>query len=319
MPEDQLVTDGAAIYPEVAALRAGLAARDWAACRAVLDHVAPGVRSDLLAGGSGVDPEFLTAVLRYAPDDADAAVLLAWHHITEGWRVRGESFAAYVDPAAWPVFHDRLRRAELVLMEAAARHPGDPAVWRSRLTTGRGLGVGPGEIRRRYARLSAIDPHHLGGQRDLLQSLCPKWGGSWDEASRFALDAMRAAPAGGQHGTLVAELHLERWLDLIADGAGPESDRAIGYLISGPVLGDLKEAAQRSVLHPDYRRDFGWVHAMSLFAMLFSLTGNAPAAARLFTELGPYASRSPWDRLGPVVETTVRERRARAFAEAGIA
>ena len=43
--------DPAAAYPEVTALRSALAARDWAACRAVLDAAEPMARTELTVLG----------------------------------------------------------------------------------------------------------------------------------------------------------------------------------------------------------------------------------------------------------------------------
>ncbi|GAA1897419.1 hypothetical protein [Asanoa iriomotensis] len=66
---------------------------------------------------------------------------------------------------------------------------GDNADWTARLTTARGLEMGQAEARRRYDRLAALDPHHLPGQRQLLQQLCAKWGWSLEDMHAFATEA----------------------------------------------------------------------------------------------------------------------------------
>ena len=76
---------------------------------------------------------------------------------------------------------------------------------------------------------------------------------------------------------------------------------------------ELHEAAQRSVWHPAFRRGFGWVGTMSTFAAAFSLVGDEPAAASMFSALGPYAAQWPWTYLGDPAQQ-IRAARSRAFA-----
>jgi hypothetical protein len=60
----------------------------------------------------------------------------------------------------------------------------------------------------------------------------------------FARDCLPNAPLGGYQAVLVAEGHLERWLDLTAN------ERDENYLRQPDVLQEIIEAAQASVLHP---------------------------------------------------------------------
>jgi hypothetical protein len=53
---------------------------------------------------------------------------------------------------------------------------------------------------------------------------------------------------------------------------------------------------------------------MSTFALLFSELGDDPAAASLFTALGPLATRSPWEYLGEPAEV-LRGRQSRALGK----
>lgn len=303
-----LVFDPAAAITELHPFRAALARRDWTAARAVLDASEPALRSYLISmGGEEKDvEELLRYVLARDPDDGAAGAMLGSHLITTGWAIRTGASAKHVSREQFAAFHDWLRRAEQVLIEAAARNPTDCAVWVQRLISARGLQLGLSEVRRRYDRLAAIDPHHLPGQVQLLQSLCPKWSGTWEQVHAFARECMLAAPPGSPQGVLVAQAHLEQW----ADRDGGDAGRL--YLSAEPVRAELHEAAHRSVWHPHYR-DRGWVHTMSTFAMVFSLIGDEPAAASLFAALGNLASEDPWDYLGNPAEQ-IRTRRARALA-----
>jgi len=73
-------------------------------------------------------------------------------------------------------------------------------------------------------------------------------------------------------------------------------------------------AAHRSVWHADFRQAPGWVRVASVFAMLFSLVGDEPAARRLFVALGGVGSEYPWQYFNNPSEQ-FRVRRARALAQ----
>lgn len=304
------VFDLAAVHPELHRLRGALAAADWAGIRAVVDAVPePAGRTMLLrAAGEtpGIEP-FLRTVLARDPDDTAAAAMLGSHLIQAGWAIRTGARAQQVSPEQFRTFHEFLRRAEQALIDGAARDPADLAVWYQRLISARGLELGLSEVRRRYDRLAAYDPHHLPAQQQLLQSLCPKWSGTWEQTHTFARECMLAAPKGAPNAVLVVIGHLERWLD---DDDG-------GRYLAGPFArNEVYEAASRSVWDPGFRHGYGWVGVRSTFAMVFSLLGDEPAAAAEFAALGELASEYPWEYLGdPATEIT--KRRARAYAKAG--
>ena len=293
--------DPAAAYPEVGALRTALAGGDWAGARARLDALPPVDRTVLLRL---LSPSFSGPSV---PADHTAAALLGFHRIEAAWAIRGGYGAEYTSRKRFAGFHDGLRVAERALTEAVGITPDDPALWVARLKSARGLELGIAETRRRYARLAEIDPHHLPGQSQLVQQLCPKWSGSWPEVLAFAREAMLAAPVGGPHGVLVAEAHLERWLALA------EGDARAGYryLASAAVSAEIDEAARRSVFHPGFGRTVGWVGVLSTFAVVFSLRRDHRSAAAAFTALGPLATEHPWNYLG---DPAVAVRKYRALA-----
>lgn len=103
----------------------------------------------------------------------------------------------------------------------------------------------------------------------------------------FARDAMLAAPAGSPLGHLVAEAHIEHWLDLEKDARG-------SYLTSKQVRASLHEAADRSVRHPAYRQQRGWPAVHNVFAMAFFFARDYHAAADLFQVIGDHVTMFPW-------------------------
>ncbi len=303
-----VVLDGAAAYPEIAGLRAALRRRDWPACRELLDQLEPTARSATVqacAGELGLE-EFLRGVLAADVTDAAAAALLGHHLIHVGWEIRSGHYATRVSAKQFRQFHDWLRRAELVLIDAAARHPKDPAIWTARLLTARGLQLGLAESRRRLDRAVAAQPHHLPAQLQFLQTACPKWDGTWELVHGFARDAMLAAPPGSPHAVLVVHAHVEHIF-------GDDDTDVFRYLADDAIRGEIYEAAHRSIWHPEFRRGHGWVQAFNAFALIFTMLDDRRSAATAFAGLGSLAAEYPWNQIGGDVHTQIREARAWAY------
>ena len=262
--------DPSAAYPELVSLCTALLARDWAAVRAILAEQDPAGRTRLIRFAGDV-PEagpLLREQVAADPTDTLAATLLASRLIEEAWEVRSGARAQYVSRDQFARFHEILRDAERLLIDAAAYDPSDPAVWVQRLITARGLELGQSEARRRYDRLAEHDPHHLPGQVQFLQQVAPKWSGSLEEMHGFARTAMLAAPEGAPNAVLVVEAHIEHAL---LELKGDERGR---YFRKAQVREEVREAAARSILHPAYRRTVGWVSVENTFAFMFSHDGR---------------------------------------------
>ncbi len=306
------VFDAWAALPGAAQVRDAVARRDWQAARTVLSAAPPYECSALvsLAGEQPTAEDVARQGLVADPDDSLAAAVLGARLISTGWQIRTAARAQHVSRNQFAQFHAWLRQAEQTLIEAVARNPETCAVWCQRLVSARGLELGLSEVRRRYDRLAAIDPQHLHGQRSMLQSLCPKWSGSWPDAHAFARECMLAAPPGSPHAVLVAEAHLEQWLDFGEPWAGA------AYLRGEPVRAQLHEAAHRSVFHPQFQPGYRATWAVNVFAMLFSLMGDDTTAAPLFAMIGNVPTEGPWDYLdAPAAQ--FRARRDRALAAGG--
>ncbi|MEU3981577.1 hypothetical protein AB0F77_15960 [Streptomyces sp. NPDC026672] len=286
--------DVAAAFPEAAWLRQAAAAWDWASVRQYVDGLPPGTNRSFAVGVLAEAPRvehWMRDVLAAAPGDVLALTVLGTREVFIGWEIRTSARAQHVSREQFEGLHAHLREAERLLIRATALDPAFDAAWARRITTAMGLQLGQNEARRRYDRLAVHHPHHFTGQGALLQKLCPKWGGSWEAAHGFARECLLNAPEGALNGGLVAEAHLEHWLDL----KGKEREE---YLRRGPVRAELVEAAERSALHPRFQRGYGWVSVQGHFAALFSLMGDRARAAACFRALGNLASTHPWSYLG---------------------
>ncbi|MGW4523636.1 hypothetical protein [Amycolatopsis sp. NPDC004378] len=300
------VFDPAAAYPEAGVLRSAAEAGDWPTVSGFFARFTePDERSfgvSITMAVPAAEP-MLRAVVEREPRATLARVLLAAQLVQRGWTIRGSGRASGVSREQFAALHDHLRQAEQLLIDVTAREPENETAWWLRLTTARGLGLGQSEARRRYDRLTAHHPGFLAAQRNLLQQVCPKWGGSWEAAHAFVRECTTAARPGGPQGVLVPELYLEL-------GAKAGDD----YLRQPAVREEIIAAASASVLHPAYRSRFGWVAGHSTFAMAFSLIGDLPRAAVHFRALDGHASELPWQYLPDPVAAHAQHR-ARALAK----
>jgi hypothetical protein len=305
-------TDPAVAYREVADFRAAFQARNWTAIRAVLGAVDRSGRTRLIWDvTSNHDTRVYLQELHDAdPSDTLVAAMLGSCLVDYAWEIRTALRAEHVSREQFQRMHQILRRAEPILIDAAAYDPTDCAVWATRLSTAMGLELGQSESRRRYDRLAETDPHHLPAQSALLQRLAPKWGGSYDAMHAFALEAMRSAPPGAHNGSLVPEAHLEHlsWLE------GEEYQR---YCQDPRVNQEIREAGARSVLHPAFQRSYGWVGAHNMFAAGFSVIGDHAAAAPHFRAVGHLASEAGWSYFGDDSIAAFRKHRDLAFRAMG--
>ncbi|MFB6479294.1 hypothetical protein ACFCXF_20215 [Streptomyces virginiae] len=298
-PTGRPVFEPADRIPALAALRSAVRRQDRAAVAAAFDGLddeddrALACRVVAETDGSEV---FLRRTVERFPRDPLPRSLLADRLVQLGWGIRTAHRAQHVSRQQFDDFHAHLRRAELLLIDVCAEHPEYALAWYLRIITSRGLELGLGETRRRYDRLAEHHPHHFGGQSQLLQQICPKWGGSWEAAHGFARECAAKAPDGSPNGALVAIAQLENYLEIA-------ERTSVG--VASTYLRDLDnqtrrlEAAARSALHPAARADaFRSVDAHSAFAAAHSAAGRHAAAAPHFRALGDRASEFPWCYLG---------------------
>ncbi|ROQ96335.1 hypothetical protein EDE04_2794 [Streptomyces sp. 2132.2] len=285
--------------PALTALRSHVHGRNWdavAGCFAGLsDEDDRALACRVVAEQQNAEP-FLDEALARDPRDPLARTLLADRLIQIGWGIRSGYRAHHVSREQFQQFHAFLRRAEILLIDVCAEYPDHALGWYLRVITSRGLELGPGETRRRYERLAEHHPHHYSGQQQLLQQICPKWGGTWEAAHGFAEECAKGSPPGAPNGALVALAQMEQYLET----REKEGDRAAGTYLQNPAAHRaLVEAAERSVLHPDADPDaYQLVGAHSAFAAAHCAAGRHAEAAPHFRALGDRASEFPWGYIG---------------------
>ena len=282
-----------AFLPVGGALRAACDAGDPAAALAIVRGLT--VHDDVAAALWGIagwstegDRSAFTGAIEAAEDGTPLArTLCAIRYITVAWAIRTGARAEHVSASQFEQFQEWLRRAERVLFDVCSEHPGYVPAWEARITTARGLQLGHGEARRRYDRLAALDPQVFPAQRVYLQQILPKWGGSWEDSSRFVEECTTDAPAGALGPLLVVDLAIERWLD--------------GEKTVPPAMVErVRAAAARSVWHADHRDGAGTATAHANLAFFYTLAKLPADAWPHFEALGETPVEAMWKyRPGP--------------------
>ncbi|WP_207958071.1 hypothetical protein [Streptomyces sp. YIM 98790] len=278
--------------PELRAMRAAARRGDWPALRerlaAVPDGAERGWILSALARVKGTET-WLPRVAAEDPEPALALLLAGARQVRHAWEARTGARAALVSQEQFRVFHERLRVAEELLFDAAEREPDWADPWLFLVPCGRGLQVGPEQARYRFEAAVRRAPGHPEAHRQRLQGLCRKWYGSHEEMHAFARDSMLAAPEGSPLGELVALAHLEHALDT----RWPMQ----GHLRAPTVVRELREAAERSVLHPAFGRPRDAVQSLNTFAMALAVAGQKAAARRVFSAIRGVVTEFPWKYL----------------------
>ncbi|GIG62421.1 hypothetical protein Lfu02_67930 [Longispora fulva] len=263
--------------------------------------------------------DWLPEVARSASDPTLPLLVHGARAVVWAWEARTNTQAKYVGKERFAVFFERLARAEGCLQPVVRRAPDNVVAWYWLMKASRSRQRGVTETRRRFEEVASRCPGHLQAHQQMLQQLSRKWGGSHDEMHTFATTAMHKALAGSPLGMLVAEAHLERWLDFrtgLIDVRGRHQARA--YIRSSNVLTALHEAADLSVRHPDYQRHPRTgpiVHGT--FALAFSLAGDQAAAAEQFRLTDNVVTQFPWSYASGLNPARgFCRRQARAFARA---
>ncbi|GAA1739192.1 hypothetical protein [Luedemannella helvata] len=275
--------------PTARQLQQALAARDW-----------PTVRSILAAPMTSNDRTWFMSVACDDPhlqewiDQAVAAergstlplLLKGGRYVRWAWEARGSGLAGSVGKDVWPIWFDRLRRAEDCLDEVVEREPGNAEAWQWLITLGRARQVDAEDRWRRFNGLLAAEPAHFGGNRQMLQGLMRKWSGSHEQMFEFARKRTAEHP-GTDVPFLIVDAHLEVW-----DGATFE------YLSRREVSDELLAAAEASIWHRDYQRTRRTPTLLNAFAFCFAAADLHDAADRCFAEIGDnLVTEWPWQYL----------------------
>ncbi|NGO81706.1 hypothetical protein G6045_39565 [Streptomyces sp. YC504] len=288
--------------PRVLAAVEAADAGDWTAVKTALAPFDLGRDQAVLGQLTGIDG-LEEWIVRAADEDeehrATALLISGAHHVGWGWEARTSALAKNVTREQWQIFYERLRIAEEHLLQAAELRPDWITPWRHLLTSGRGMSVDDSVKEARLAAGVRRDPLNLDIHLEWVSQLQPRWGGEPGQALEFARKAFAAAPDGHRLGCAVAMAYVEQWV---------ESDDT-DCLQDPRIRTELREAAERSVLHHAYERRPGWQGDYNIFAMALSLAGSSKAS-NVFRELDGVFTEWPWTFMADPQKAYARFRKA---------
>ncbi|MFJ6387935.1 hypothetical protein ACIQJT_10095 [Streptomyces sp. NPDC091972] len=280
-------------------------AGDWKAVKAALAPFDLGHEQAVLGQLAYVDgvEEWIVRAAEEDRDDkelrATALLISGARHVAWGWEARTSARAVDVSREQWQTFYERLRIAEEHLLEAAELRPDWVTPWRHLLTSGRGMSVDDSVKEARLAAGLRRDPLNLDLHLEWVSQLQPRWGGEPGQALEFARKAFAGAPDGHRLGCVIAMAHIEEWV---------ESDER-DCLQDPRIRTELREAAERSILHHAYERRLGWQGDYNMFAMALSLAGSS-TASNVFRELEGVFTEWPWTFMADPQKAYARFRKA---------
>lgn len=280
-------------------------AGDWGAVKAALAPFDLGREQAVLGQLTDVDgvEEWIVRAAEEDKDDkelrATALLISGARHVAWGWEARTSARAVDVSREQWQTFYERLRIAEEHLLEAAELRPDWVTPWRHLLTSGRGMSVDDSVQEARLAAGLRRDPLNLDVHLEWLSHLQPRWGGEPGQALEFARKAFAGAPDGHRLGCVIAMARIEEWVE--------SEDR--DCLQHPRIRTELREAAERSILHHAYERRLGWQGDYNIFAMALSLAGSSKAS-NVFRELDGVITEWPWTFMADPEKAYARFRKA---------
>ncbi|MEU6240725.1 hypothetical protein [Streptomyces sp. NPDC047024] len=262
-------------------------AGDWEAVKGALVPFDLGRDHQVLSELAAVDglQDWIGRVVEEDEEHRATALLISGaRHVLWGWEARTGARAKDVTREQWQVFHERLETAEEHLLEAAESRPEWVTPWRRLLTAGRGISRGRAVNEVRLDAALRRDPLDLETHIEWVSYLQPRWNGEPGQALAFAREAFGGAPDGHRLGCVIPMAHIEDWVE----SENKES------LDTPEIQEELRDAARRSILHPDYERRPGWQEDFNIFAMALGLSSESIVAPRVFHELGGAYTPWPW-------------------------
>jgi hypothetical protein len=140
-------------------------------------------------------------------------LLRAHFYADYGWDARGTKSADEVRAGAWPVFFERLEKAEAEAARAVALGSADPDLAAVMTLVAKGLHQDRDELEEWFEVGRRLEPGSYDGYVSKLDWLAPRWYGSDDERLAFARALRRTGNWGVRAPMVLVEAH-----ESVADG-----------------------------------------------------------------------------------------------------
>ncbi len=201
-----------------------------------------------------------------------------WFHYA--WKARGGGWAKDVSDESHRRFRERLEKARVIFEETALMPETSPVVFFSLLRLARSQSWDAAKTDELLKRALAFEPDYIQYYEARATALLPRWGGSDEEAARFAA-ASADARTDGRGDEVYARI---AWSLLWAYESEKRSpfDAGLSWPRARAGLVDILDRRPQSIL---------W---LSRGAKLALAAGDKETARRMFTALGGRADHDVW-------------------------
>jgi hypothetical protein len=200
-------------------------------------------------------------------------VLRARFYTSYAWDARGNGYQDTVQAENWPVFFERLERAEAEAARAVAMGSQDPAIPRIMTTVAQGLHQDRGELEAWYQIGRRLEPGDYWWYTRKLDWLQARWYGSDQDLLEFARGLRQEG-----NWTVRAPLALLDAHDLIAKGPPRQNEYFVQHDVCDEITGLYDEFLTK---YPDAGYD------RSMYAMRLANCGRWKEADQQFQLLTP--------------------------------
>jgi len=218
--------------------------------------------------------------LKKNPDSVAARTLLANQLIIEGWKIRGDGFAASVSPEDQQQFSYHIEQARSVLAPVMKIKSPPADAFENWLLIGKAQGMEPKQALEIADKAYALHPESMGYLQQVFDLLLPRWGGYEKASGRYV-----AALAKREGGVSGARMYVKmaaygtpyfHWEDFL-EKTGFEYDQIITSLET------------LSKTDPTMAGNYGL-----FFASLQKDKENGSKFAAMLTDTVDGATRPPW-------------------------
>lgn len=238
-------------------------------------------------------PAWLDGWLRACPDDPHAWLLQAYAEGARAGEARGGGKASETSQAQFRSFAELMKASAEACERAADLAPDDPTPWIQSIWSLFGRGGDAGMFQRRFAELTARDPHNHLGHEAAMQFLTEKWYGSHPQMYELVMKAAAGAPDGSPLAILPVQAHIEYALREFCWDRREGVAENVEFWRSRGVRQSIADARRRWEAAGPPSHPLA-VKCRSVLAFAYSWGEMFPAAAELFDQLGDRASRYPW-------------------------
>jgi len=180
------------------------------------------------------------------PDSAYRPIVAAINLNSAALHARGHGFSSTVTDEGWKLFHERSRRAWIILMDSKKASSSIPSWYSNAISIGFSAEVSGAELRELFDEGITRHPGYSPIYFAYLQEFAPRWGGTFAAADKFIREQV-AAKTNTDGEVLYARLYWS-----LDQYGGQQPDLFTDSMVSWPRMRKAFEQMMREYPHSDW-------------------------------------------------------------------